>query len=151
MVTSQASDSSRSLAETSNKASRCLWKNVRFTVPLVSAVTWLIQVSYPSISSEMSVTIHIHAALDALNPKCQTESDAAAPPLRLERDDNRLVFLSSLLPLVPEWTHLLLSGPHVPLVPAELKAPVQCSPCKKEKKRPPTICLVTVLSPVWVK
>lgn len=32
-----------------------------------------------------------------------------------------------------EWTHLLLSGPHVPLVLADLKAPVQCSPCKEEK------------------
>lgn len=32
----------------------------------------------------------------------------------------------------PEWTHLLLSGPHVPLVLADLTAPVQCSPCKNK-------------------
>jgi len=43
------------------------------------------------------------------------------------------MFLCLLSPLhLPEWTHLLLSGPHVPLVPADPKAPVQCSPCKKQ-------------------
>lgn len=43
----------------------------------------------------------------------------------------------------PEWTHLLLSGPHVPLVLADLTAPVQCSPCKKKQVTPP-LCLLTV-------
>lgn len=58
-------------------------------------------------------------------------------------------FLNALSPFFAEWTHLLLSGPHVPLVRADLKAPVQCSPClKKQKKkkahrRPP--CLPTAL------
>lgn len=36
----------------------------------------------------------------------------------------------------PERTHLLLSGPHVPLVLADLKAPVQRSPCKKSTTAP---------------
>lgn len=62
-------------------------------------------------------------------------------------DDNPLMCFSafSFLSFL-EWTHLLLSGPHVPLVVADLKAPVQCSPCKKKKKRSnTTLCLLTVL------
>lgn len=84
--------------------------------------------------------------------KCQTESvrrSTAAPPppeniicraskgvcLRFKCDDNPLMCLFPFSFLsFPERTHLLLSGPHVPLVPADLKAPVQCSPCKKKKK-----------------
>ncbi len=80
------------------------------------------------------------------NSKCHTESLCRSTTatwkyyllsfkrslLRFTCDCNPLVCLSSFSFLsFPEWTHLLLSGPHVPLVPADLKAPVQCSPCKK--------------------
>lgn len=79
------------------------------------------------------------------NCKCQAVSihhlkiSSTEPPkgarLRYKCDSNPPVCVCVFLCVVsfPEWTHLLLSGPHVPLVPADLKAPVQCSPCKKNK------------------
>lgn len=53
--------------------------------------------------------------------------------LKYDLLDFKWSLLNALSPFIAEWTHLLLSGPHVPLVRADLKAPVQCSPCKKKK------------------
>lgn len=56
------------------------------------------------------------------------------PEVKSATITHRCFFPFSLLSF-SEWTHLLLSGPHVPLVLADLKAPVQHSPCIKRKKK----------------